>query len=293
MKSSKGLTAYQLKIIAVIFMTLDHLQNALKQTQAFGLWRFSGYFWHLGRIAAPLFLFLIADSTRYTHDKRKFLVRLYSAAVFTGLFNAVTDAVFAVCFGSTRGNPNILFTLFFTVLYILLIEDMISALRSRNVKRLLADVGLFLLTILSGFVRIAVRELFTGNILHIFEDKFLAIVIFDDLTETLFPSILAVEYSYVFVIMGICLYFAKTKYRKCIVFTAFCILCYLSARMQIGFMQEFYGIGDQHWMILALPFMLLYNGERGKSHKKFFYIYYPTHSAVLFAASQLLNKFFA
>lgn len=289
----KGLTAYQLKVIAVVFMTLDHLQRALKQTRAFELWRFSDCIWHFGRIAAPLFLFLIAESTRYTHDRHRFLLRLYFASVLTGIFNTITDIVFTICFDVTRGNPNIFFTLFFTVLHILLIEDMVASLKSRKMKRLLADLGLFMATILSVFIQIAVSEIFSGILFHNFDNKFLARVILDDLTETLFPSVLTVEYSYVFVIMGVCFYFAKNKYRKCIVFSVFCILCYLSARMNIGFLQGFYGNGDQHWMFLAIPFMLLYNGKRGKEHKTFFYVYYPTHDAILFAASQLLNRFFA
>ena len=34
-------------------------------------------------------------------------------------------------------------------------------------------------------------------------------------------------------------------------------------------------------MILALPFMLLYNGEKGKAHKSLFYVYYPLHRNLL------------
>ena len=39
-------------------------------------------------------------------------------------------------------------------------------------------------------------------------------------------------------------------------------------------------------MILALPLLLLYNGKRGKWHKRFFYVYYPTHIYVLYIAQQ-------
>ena len=34
-------------------------------------------------------------------------------------------------------------------------------------------------------------------------------------------------------------------------------------------------------MALALPFMLLYNGQRGRGPKWFFYIYYPAHRYVI------------
>lgn len=37
------------------------------------------------------------------------------------------------------------------------------------------------------------------------------------------------------------------------------------------------------WVVLAVPFLLLYNGERGRGNKWFFYIFYPAHFLV-FAA---------
>ena len=44
----------------------------------------------------------------------------------------------------------------------------------------------------------------------------------------------------------------------------------------------------QCFMILALPLLLLYNGERGKGHKNFFYVYYPAHIYVLYVISHFL-----
>ena len=42
------------------------------------------------------------------------------------------------------------------------------------------------------------------------------------------------------------------------------------------------GFPTQWFMVLALPFILRYNGERGKSFKYFFYIFYPAHTFLLF-----------
>ena len=43
-------------------------------------------------------------------------------------------------------------------------------------------------------------------------------------------------------------------------------------------------------LILSLPFMLLYNGTRGKKLKYFFYVFYPAHTFLLF---WLANYIFA
>ena len=43
------------------------------------------------------------------------------------------------------------------------------------------------------------------------------------------------------------------------------------------------------WMaIFAVPFMLCYNGERGKGNAKFFYFFYPAHVYILYALSILV-----
>jgi hypothetical protein len=46
---------------------------------------------------------------------------------------------------------------------------------------------------------------------------------------------------------------------------------------------------NQYWMVLATPFILLYNGERGGSMKYFFYAYYILHQFVLMGLNILLQ----
>ena len=47
--------------------------------------------------------------------------------------------------------------------------------------------------------------------------------------------------------------------------------------------------GIQFYGLLAVPLLLLYNGQRGKANLKyFFYIFYPVHLAVLQGIAMLL-----
>ena len=49
------------------------------------------------------------------------------------------------------------------------------------------------------------------------------------------------------------------------------------------------GFAVQWLMVIVLPLMLRYNGERGRGWKWFFYMYYPAHTTLLFlAATQFL-----
>ncbi|WP_259718821.1 conjugal transfer protein TraX [Weissella confusa] len=47
-----------------------------------------------------------------------------------------------------------------------------------------------------------------------------------------------------------------------------------------------HGFSDYQWMmIFATPLLALYNGKQGRKDKWFFYIFYPTHIAVLYIIS--------
>ncbi|MDR7811532.1 MAG: TraX family protein [Lacrimispora sp.] len=45
---------------------------------------------------------------------------------------------------------------------------------------------------------------------------------------------------------------------------------------------------DYQWMmILALPFMILFNHQKGKGYKYFFYIFYPLHLTILYVIANI------
>ena len=122
----KGLTVNQIKWIALIFMTIDHLG-----AYGFPIPIFDKYFELLrilGRIAAPLFLFVVTESVKHTRNKWKFVLRLYLGAVAVGLFVTVTNFLFDDSIGRFT-QSNILFTYFYIALYIVLIEQIIDGVK--------------------------------------------------------------------------------------------------------------------------------------------------------------------
>ncbi|MCT4687170.1 TraX family protein [Vallitalea sp.] len=55
--------------------------------------------------------------------------------------------------------------------------------------------------------------------------------------------------------------------------------------------QSWYILKNEQWlMVLALPFMVLYNGKRGGKCKYFFYLFYPIHIYVLYILGALINN---
>ena len=273
-KKKYGLTSYQLKWIALIFMTIDHLG-------AYGF-RFpiissSVYFLRgLGRIAAPLFLLMITESVRYTRSKPKFILRLYLAGVLTGLFTTATNLFLGKIVGIFSPG-NILFTYFFTALYIYFIENIIHAIKLKKPKKL----TIFTIALASTCVPHFLFQWFHSH--NTTQWPLSLRVLFADSLNSFLPSPLLVEYSLLFVLMGVLVYFINQKKLCCIIFLFFCTLSFFGSRMQ----QDLWPFNDffsfqQYWMILALPFFLLYNDMRGAQHKLFFYIYYPLHRYIIF-----------
>lgn len=68
--SSRGfsLTGNQLKIIAMIAMTCDHI--GLQLLPQWGFLRI------IGRLALPIYAYMIAEGCRYTRDRKKYLLRM-------------------------------------------------------------------------------------------------------------------------------------------------------------------------------------------------------------------------
>jgi len=255
--------AFQLKIIALIIMTIDHLgfyQTLTANPQINSIFRI------IGRIAAPIFLFLVTEALHHTRSKTKYLIRLYIAAVITGTLNALFFNTIAIGY-STSALGNIFITFFYVAFYIYFIEIL---LQSKNNKTKIYSLIALLIPILAIFLNIKFCTTTYQQIIHI-----------------LFPSPLTINYSILFVLIGIVWYFTNNKATNCVILAITSIFSFLIPDTAIPHNTEFFQlhtlfINPQWCMFLAIPFILIYNGEKGKSLKSFFYIYYPLHQYYLF-----------
>lgn len=72
-KKLPGLTGNQLKLFALIAMTCDHIGMQLfPQAQIFRI---------IGRLALPIFAYMIAEGCRYTKNKKKYLLTIAAVAL--------------------------------------------------------------------------------------------------------------------------------------------------------------------------------------------------------------------
>ena len=250
------MSTFALKITALILMFLDHTGLYFEGAPVWFRW--------LGRASYPLFLFSMVWGYHYTRNRKKYLLRLYLMSIFmTGFmyfikirFNAVVDF----------GYHNIFLSMFLVGVLISTIELFIKDRKKGGILIgviVLVQILYYMLPRFFPFLRSLSGDTLTGVI----------------------PNLAMNEYGLEFVALGVLMYFLKEQKD---VFTAvyliFCI-CQFSEEMLAA------GTATQWLMVLALPFMLSYNNQKGPGLKYFFYVFYPAHTFLLFyAANYIFSK---
>lgn len=266
----KGLTGFQLKYIAMFLMVLDHIHYFFEFTGKIPIW-----FSMLGRLAAPLFLFCIIEGFTHTHNRKKYITQIYAIAVVMGLIQFIMTQ-----FGFTRPDgfyPQNQMLATFSILLIIL-QGFDWCAKSKWVKGLPAIIIPITLPYLAVFVGSKVPNAwFFINLLH-FSILPLHCWIMDGGTF--------------FILQGILMYLLR-KHRKWQAFIFFITTIILYAIIpsvtMSGVTIELLLTVAFEWMgAFAAILMLLYNGEKGKGSKKFFYWFYPGHVYILYALSFVL-----
>lgn len=101
-QTKTGLTGNQLKLIALISMTCDHVGLQLfPETIVFRI---------IGRLALPIFAYMIAEGSRYTHNRKQYLGRMV-------LLAALCQIVYFFAMGSLYQCILVTFSLSIVLIY--------------------------------------------------------------------------------------------------------------------------------------------------------------------------------
>lgn len=265
-----GLTGFQLKILALIFMTFDHIFYMLSSIIPIPIG-----FHIIGRLSAPLFLFMVAEGMWHTHSRLKYMSRLYIASVCMNLLNnQIVNNYFPHPEGVMIIN-NIFATMFLITFFIYFGEKVISAFKEKNYAKGILSLALILLPFILSMVIVMIMTSLPLFILR--------------LVMNFIPLPLLVEGGILWIALGVGFYLFRGNKKKTGVFYAiFCVIVFwLTTGMDLSFENLFF-INVQWLMILSLPLLMLYNGQKGKGLRNFFYIYYPAHIYILLGLAHLI-----
>ena len=259
-----GLSSTQIKTIALIAMTLDHIGTYCALFPLID--RCQGLLHTIGRAAAPLFLFCMAQSIIHTHSKGRFLARMYFAAVATGICNTVVGSCLSISF------TNIYHSFVWVIVITLFFDKAVEHWHSeKRVKSLL----IVMVVPSVVFATSIIQELINGS-----SGEYI------DMFGVFFQSIEKTEYSSVFIMLGVAWYYCKRKSHACVILITLSIISFFTPT---GLSQFSFICGEQWAIVLSVPIIALYNGKRGKNIKSFFYFYYPVHKYALAVVAKILD----
>jgi len=257
----KYLTGFQLKIIGLITMVIDHL------AEFFNFLGVPLWFHWIGRITAPIFLFESSEGFVHTSDRKKYMLRLLIGFWGMNFINLILNEYFLV--NEDIIANNIFSTLFLGTVYM----QSIAYLKER---KFVASFFWFIIPILIGLIS------FIFTIGEMNEIKLICLQLY-----TLFlPSLFVTEGGFLMVALGVLFYiFHGKRYFQVL---SLGIISIISAAAN-GFSDLF--SNNYQWMMFfsAIP-IILYNGEKGKGLKSFFYYFYPAHIIVFAILSFLLRQ---
>ncbi|CEN25484.1 TraX family protein [Paraclostridium sordellii] len=115
---------FTLKIMAIIFMAMDHIytyMNVALNNQV-PIW-----FGYLGKLAAPIFFYLIVEGFYHTRSKNKYMQRIFSM----GILMIIVDLLFKI-------HNNIFLSLGFAIAMLSMIEQ--SKLSQKGSKKRIINI---------------------------------------------------------------------------------------------------------------------------------------------------------
>lgn len=252
----KGFDGFSLKIIALILMVFDHIHYCFS-----GVWDIPQWFTMLGRLSAPLFIFMTAMGMSHTRNAKKYMLRLYIGSLIMSVGNQLVNQYFPLPSGGIICNA--IFSTMFIIAWMIYCIQKITENKG-NKKRIAKYSFILLMPILTS--SLVMLTIHTKNLFLI------------KMMMTFFPSIITCEGGIMWVVMGVGFYLCRnSKMKIAIFYLIFCTWILLSGYSSgTGVISMF--LDNIQWiMVFALPFILLYNDQKGKGLKYFFYIFYPAH----------------
>ena len=278
--TKKGLDGTQLKTVALVLMVLDHIHYFFEFTGWVPIW-----FSMLGRLNAPLFLFCTVEGFAHTHDRKRYVLRIW--AIGTAMAALEFFMIYAGAFRRGDGfyPQNAIFQ---DLVLLCVIWQGIDWLREKKIAKGAAAIAAVLCW---PYMVMAFLLLFPQV-----QDMPIASAVVAFLMTSPLPMWTAVtDGSWGFLLGGVLLYALRGHRPVQLGVWALnallwdLVLPFAMVHAQADFVWTQMFTDYYEWFgVAAAVLMGLYNGRRGSGHKQLFYWFYPAHIYLLYGASCLL-----
>ena len=276
----KGLDGTRLKTVALVLMVLDHIHYFFEFTGWVPTW-----FSMRGRLSAPLFLFCTVEGFAHTHDRKRYVLRIW--AIGTAMAALEFFMIYAGAFRRGDGfyPQNAIFQ---DLVLLCVIWQGIDWLREKKIAKGAAAIAAVLCW---PYMVVAFLLVFPQVQNMPIASTIVAFVITSPLP--MWTAITDGGWSF---LMGGVLLYALRGHRRVqltawtvLIFLCDFVLTFAMFHAQADFVWTQMFTDYYEWFgVAAAVLMGLYNGRRGSGHKQLFYGFYPAHIYLLYGASCLL-----
>lgn len=237
------MSSFSLKLIAIITMLIDHIGVVFipTNTQLYLISR------SIGRLAFPIFVFLIVEGFHHTHDIKIYLARM-------GIFALLSELPFDLAFYHAFYPKANLFAEIKAGEYGMILTRM---MQHQNVFFTLF-LGLLLITLINQVEKKYQKQISISSVIN-------AIL---TIAFCFGAIILRTDYDYAGILL-IAAFFLFRGSKALLVLTLLIVSGGILGNINI-------------LATLSMIIITLYNGKKGKDIKYFFYIFYPAHLLLLF-----------
>ncbi|MTD41882.1 hypothetical protein GIX45_25335 [Erwinia sp. CPCC 100877] len=251
MTRAKGLTTFDLKIIGIILMFIDHVHQMFVPMGA------PNWIDWFGRPVATLFFFVSVIGFSHTRNKEKYMLRLYIGMIVMALGSFILQGL--IGYEEVQLMNNIFRDLLVGALMMYGIDKISQGWSTKAYGKIAFGVGLILFPMLSSVILL-------GLMSHP------ATMMISAWVATFVPALLFTENSVMVLLIPLMYLAGNKRWLQC-------LLIALTA----GF---FFTQGSTQWLMLfAILPIWLFNGEKGEGMKSFFYFFYPLHIWLLYLIS--------
>lgn len=161
------MNGFQLKLLAVILMILDHIGYFFPDTSTI-------YLRFIGRLSMPIFVFLLVQGYLHTKDIKKYISRISIFAMLMFFMNIIISIIGIRAGVNTKLSPllpNIFITMSLCLLFLFIYNKFKNEMNSDNEFKLMIYISiLILIIILSLFVEYSLIALGLTLIFYIFKN---------------------------------------------------------------------------------------------------------------------------
>lgn len=279
------LSSFVLKIIAILTMTVDHIGESLFQLSAVD---YDGYviFKSIGRLAFPLFCFMIVEGVIHTKSFARYCLRM--GIIGTSVLIAQIIMDYAMHFPLYQGN--IFIDLLLGAIAVKALMDKRWYIKLLSLIPLMIGIGSFFASSYNGTV-----HWFPYYLRPQYDFLGILLIILFYLCYLIAPRLLSLTGVDPIVYEGTNVERLTLNTLSVavliIIYTLYYLLAYYMSNNPLPHFSWYGFVSENNWAMLSGVFILLYSGKRGYNSNWFRYgqyLYYPLHILIIFGICYLI-----